>query len=195
MTFRMNSISALALTLGALLLLSSCVVQGTSPDLETGPRGEYPSGPFGTSEGSVIEPLIFVKPDGQPLGFEEIQSDDTNRLMLVSTSAGWCTACIEEQPALAELHERYSGRGLFVMVTLFEDSNFQPADARFADDWVTKYKLPFAVVADPDFQFKEYYDSRQTPMNMIVDLSSMQIVKIILGTDSSALENIIEVLL
>lgn len=195
MTFRMNSISALALTLGALLLLSSCVVQGTSPDLETGPRGEYPSGPFGTSEGSVIEPLTFVKPDGQPLGFEEIQSDDTNRLMLVSTSAGWCTACIEEQPALAELHERYSGRGLFVMVTLFEDSNFQPADARFADDWVTKYKLPFAVVADPDFQFKEYYDSRQTPMNMIVDLSSMQIVKIILGTDSSALENIIEVLL
>jgi thiol-disulfide isomerase/thioredoxin len=191
----LNPFAQCLLALAALSLLTSCVVQGTAPQLETGPRGEYPSGPFGKTEGAIIEPLNFVQPDGQELGFEEIQADENNRIMLVSTSAGWCTACIEEQPALAALHERYNGRGLFVMVTLFEDSNFQPADARFADDWVTKYKLPFAVVADPGFQFKEYYDSRQTPMNMIVDLSSMKIVKIILGTDSSALENIIEVLL
>ncbi len=192
---RFAPLATLASLLALTLLLCGCVVQGTTPDLDTGPRGDYPPGPYGTGEGAVLAPLSFVNPDGSTLDLAQIQADDRNRLLLVSTSAGWCTACIEEQPALADLHDRYSPRGLVVMVSLFEDANFLPADARLAEGWQQKYDLPFLVVADPTFQFKDYYDSRQTPMNMIVDLSSMKIVKIILGADSSAVENIVGALL
>ncbi len=188
------SVRTLGLVATAAVVIAAacgCVVKGESVALEVGDRGEYPEGPYGLQQGAILEDLSFVTADGGALSFRDIQADPENRLMIVLTSSGWCTACIEEQPALEDLHQRFGSEGLFLLVTLFEDRNFVPADAAFAENWIRKYGVNFAVVADPDFQLSAYYDERQTPMNMIVNLSSMEIEQIFTGSDPDALEAII----
>lgn len=160
-------------------------------DQATTDRSEYPSC-YGTEENEIIADLSFIAPDGQSLSFSDIHADPKNQLLLLTTSAGWCVACIEEQPALQALHEQYSSDGLVVMVTLFEDADFRPADAEYAANWRDQYGLSFYVVADPQFVLGSYYDAQLTPMLMLVDLNTMEIIRVTTGWDASTTEAIIQ---
>ncbi|OGQ90204.1 MAG: hypothetical protein A2289_03740 [Deltaproteobacteria bacterium RIFOXYA12_FULL_58_15] len=157
-----------------------------------GPRHGYLAGPFGTDVGAVIENLALVAADGSLFALERIHHDGNNRLLLIMTAAGWCGACIEEQPTLQGLYEMYGANGLAVLVALFEDDQFNPADAALAAAWTQQYHVTFPVLADPHFVFDAYYDSTLTPMQMFVDVCSMEILKIGTGSDASAIEAIIE---
>ncbi|MFC1612149.1 TlpA disulfide reductase family protein [Myxococcota bacterium] len=159
---------------------------------ETGPRDGYPAAPFGVKEGSVIDNLQLTNSDDSPFALQDVYADGDNRLLLVSTAAGWCVACIEEQPTLQSLYEEHQADGLFVLVSLYQDAQNQPADAALAAGWKQAYGVSFAVVADPSFLFDAYYDSSLTPMNMLVDVCDMTILKITTGNDPSAIEAIIE---
>ena len=44
----------------------------------------------------------------------------------LTTSAGWCTACIEEQAALQTLYTDYAGRGVEILVTVFQKAITNP---------------------------------------------------------------------
>lgn len=165
---------------------------GNGDGLPAGMRTGYPGGPFGTSEGAVLANHEFVNPDGSKFSFADVHAEKKNKLLLLSTSAGWCTACIEEQPALKERHTRWSAKGLYILISLFEDAQFRAAGAELADKWQRQYDLPFKVVADPPFLLKEYYDETLTPMNMIVDVETMKILRITTGWDASAVDAILE---
>jgi thiol-disulfide isomerase/thioredoxin len=173
------------------VLLCACGLAGDGP---RGPsdRTKYPGGPYGTAEGEVIDNLEFIAPDEKPVALGDIFADPKNRLLLVVTSAGWCTACIEEQPALQALHEENASRGLVVLVALFEDRDFLAADAALAAAWKDQHELSFHVVADPSFQLGDFYDSSLTPMNMFVDLDTMEILRITTGWDPTLVESIVE---
>jgi hypothetical protein len=67
----------------------------------------YPG--FGTEVGSIIEPLEFLDTSGEPFGLDDVYAQGSNRVLLLTTSAGWCTACIEEQFALQALYTDYDG--------------------------------------------------------------------------------------
>lgn len=158
-----------------------------------GGRGAYPTANIGKAEGMILENLSFPVDDmGGTLSLADIYGDTANRVMLVSTSAGWCSACIEEQPKLAALYEEYREAGLYILITLFEDAQFGPADIRLARNWKSRYELPFTVVADPDFQFGDYYDRNATPMTMLVDIDQMLILKIATGFNETEVRAIIE---
>jgi peroxiredoxin len=178
-------------TLGAVV---ACASPGDTnkSDAGGGPREGYPAGPYGVTEGSIIAPLEFIDSDGTPFSLQDIYTDSTNQLLLVATSAGWCSSCVEEQAELQGLHESYGPEGLYVMVSLFEDAAFEPADSAFAAQWKKQHKLGFTVVADPEFAFGDYYDSSLTPMTMLVDLSSMEIIKLSTGWDPGMVQAIIE---
>jgi hypothetical protein len=152
----------------------------------------YPAGPYGTREGSIIDAHDFVTIDEGALSLADLHADPTNTLLLVATSAGWCTACVEEQPILQALHEAHAAEGLVVMVSIFEDADFNTAEPRHARDWQSRHGLSFDVVADAPFVFDAYYDSSLTPMNMIVDLRTMEILKITTGWDESLVRAVIE---
>lgn len=187
--FRIRSI-AVALLLGVLAV--GCTT-GTGDDgTEPADRTVYPEGPFGTAEGAAIENHLFLQPDGADLDFQALRSDESASLLLLSTAAGWCTACIEEQGFLESQYNDRKADGLVVMVSVFEDQSFQPADAELAANWVESYNVTFPVVADPAFVLSEYYDESVTPMNMLVDLDTMEILHIVTGTDQSAIEALIE---
>lgn len=183
----------LRFVLASALLASSCAcAPGTGGPGGPSDRSSYPEGPYGTARGDVLEDLAFVDPEGDALSLGSIFADENNRLLLLSTAAGWCTACIEEQGALEDLHAAHGAGGLVVLVALFEDSDFQPADATLAAAWKQEHELSFDVVADPEFQLDAYYDASLTPMNMMVDLDTMEILVISTGWEPSTVESIIE---
>jgi thiol-disulfide isomerase/thioredoxin len=155
-------------------------------------RSSYPAGPYGTAQGDVIESLSFQTSAGEPFGLGDVFADTDTKLLLLSTAAGWCTACIEEQGALEELAQTHGEDGLEVMVALFEDRDYQPATPALAEQWTQEHSLTFPVVIDPDFVLAEYYDEALTPMNMIVDVNTMTMLRISTGWDPSAITAIIE---
>jgi len=155
-------------------------------------RDTYPQGPFGRGEGDVIADLSFEGADGAPVSFSTARADCAARLLLLSTSAGWCTACREEQPLLQQLSEQHAAAGLVVWVTLFENDDYAPATLRDVAAWVRRYDLTFPVVLDAPFVMSAYYDRNSTPMNMLVNLETMQIVHIAIGSVDSNFENILE---
>ena len=159
---------------------------------EPGPRDAYPAAGVGVSVGSVLANHDLTSPEGEPFALGDVFADSKNRLLLVSTSAGWCTACIEEQPKLEGLRREFGDDGLFVLIALFEDDQFEAATPRLATQWRTKYGLSATVAADPEFVFGAYYDRELTPMTMLVDVDEMKILRITTGFDESEVRAIIK---
>jgi thiol-disulfide isomerase/thioredoxin len=181
------------MTLLPLLAACACLDGiGGDGDGDDGPREGYPAGPYGVSEGDVIDELAFVAPDGASFTLREVYADGANELMLISTAAFWCAACAEEQPDLQELHQTYGADGLFAMVSVFEDEQTEPADAADAARWQSLHQVDFQVVADPGFVLDAYYDSSLTPMNMLVEVETMTIFRINTGWDPSAIRALVE---
>ena len=179
-----------------LLALSAC---GGASDDSNGnnnmnqlSRDVYPAAPYGKDETSVIDNLAFKNTDETEFKLEEIFADEGNKLLLISTSAGWCTSCIEEQQKLQARHDQFSDKGLYILLATFEDAGQQPATPEYAKEWQERFNLSYKVVADEPFLFQEYYDRNATPMVMLVDVDTMQILKIMTGFDESVVDAIID---
>ena len=184
-----------SIILALLVLLSGC---GNDSQEDSGfcsdssARSGYPAGPYGLSEGDTLANLSFKDSGGNDFELGSLYEDGDARLLLISTGAGWCSACIEEQPLLEQWSTEYKDKGLRVVMTVFEDSSSQAADVAYANTWKNEYNLSIPVLADTDAQFGAYYNSDLAPMNMIVEACTMKIMRIIVGADSSAIETIIE---
>jgi thiol-disulfide isomerase/thioredoxin len=173
------------------LSLAACATGSTDGPDQPVDRTTYPDAEFSTEEGGVIENHSFTMTEGTTRDFQTYRADEANKLMLLSTAAGWCGACREEQSVLQELADTHGPDGLVVLVTIFEDNNNQTADTDFVQGWVDQYDLTFDVVLDAPFVMDAYYDSTLTPMNMFIDLDTMEIVRITVGFDRSVVDAII----
>ena len=180
--------------LGFVISISAC---GNTDDPDSMMKSEavdrtmYPAGPYGKAESNIIANLAFKNPDDTDFDLNEIFADENNKLLLVSTSSGWCTSCIEEQAKLQARHVTWNSKGLYILLTTFEDQNFAAATPAYAGDWKEKYGLGYKVVADAPFLFQEYYDRSATPMVMLVDIDTMTILKIMTGFDADVVDSII----
>lgn len=190
---RTRLILVLALAVG----LSACGEEAAEDLCEPGPREGYPSSNLGTTKGTVIADLALVNPDGSEFKLSQVYQDDEGRrrLLLISTAAGWCTGCKEEQPALQNLYEQHRDNGLDVIVAYFQDESFNAATPAHAEAWIDQYGLTFPVVADPENKFKPYYpgaDDSAAPLNMLVDVCSMEILTSGVGFNESEVNAIID---
>jgi thiol-disulfide isomerase/thioredoxin len=142
----------------------------------------YPAGPFGTLVGSRIGPLEFPTVVGSNFSFDQdVFQDESVKLVLVSTAAGWCTACREEQPALVELYNDHRDEGLLVIIAIFEDNDSSPVTQEFAEGWVNQYGIPFPALIDEFNDFASFYVPTLAPMNMFLDGETMEIIDITIG--------------
>lgn len=171
---------------------SELICDSASAQCADGAPTGYPAGPFGVSTGQTLENLSFVDISGAPLSLEDLRTQGDKTLLLISTTAGWCTACREEAPKLESLYQEFGCDGLEVMVAYFEDQNFQPAQLIHAQQWQMQYGLSHTVVADTPNAFSAYYDTAAAPMNMIVDLCTMEILSIDTGFDESKVRSVIQ---
>lgn len=157
----------------------------------SGTTTEYPPGPYGTAAGEVAANRVFETSDGTEWSFAALREDTDAGLIFVSTAAGWCTACIEEQPALVALHDEFADSGLRIAVAVFEDARNAPATAEYAARWRERHALPFPVLVDTRNQFGAFYDSRLAPMNLFVATPSMEIVGVTVGFDETRVRALI----
>lgn len=183
---------ALILTFGGLAV--GC---DNSADVDDGPlpRDVYPSGNIGTAEGAVLANHTFTLPEGGEFTLDEVFFEPENRLLMLVTASGWCGACIEEQPKLQALHDAHGEQGLALIVAVFQDDQFVAAEADDARLWRDRFDLTFPVVADTPFILGEYYDAAQTPMIMMVDVDTMEILSIETGYNEAAVQATINALL
>ena len=194
-TLRMTLATALGLCALTACLESGSetVCSGDECTQSDEPREGYPG--FGTNAGNIIQPLEFIDSEGEPFGLREVYQNGQNRVLLLTTSAGWCTACIEEQASLETLYGEYNERGVEIIVTVFQNANYQPADSNYANQWKRRYRLSYPVVADTDFLMQDYYPGRDpsvTPIMLVIDVPSMTILERFVGYDDLVIRSLID---
>jgi len=111
------------------------------------------------------------------------------RLLWVSVAAGWCPACSAEALDIQKMIASGAlDRRVGVMSVLFETkTKGQPADEAFLRTWIKAYNLTYPVVMDPTFKMGAFYDKRETPFNMILDLETMKVLYRHTGSNTAGL--------
>lgn len=162
-------------------------------------QGAYPKPPYGTTEGSVIENLeLFGWKDPVSATFDVAQATTVrlsdfynpdsppgqgNEYIMLNAVAAWCGVCRTEYQTLEteQTYQEFRSRGLEMLGVLFEDNNGDPSTYRDLSNWSRSYSVGFPFVNDPAFKTGVYFDKSATPMNMIIDARSMQIVFMMTG--------------
>jgi thiol-disulfide isomerase/thioredoxin len=75
----------------------------------------------------------------------EAPADKGSKLVLLSFMASFCAPCKKELPALQQLHEKYSGEGLRVVLVSIDD---QPEGMQIIDGLIAQHKVTFPVLKD-----------------------------------------------
>ena len=161
------------------------------PDEPIGPD-DYPPGPYGVAVGDRLENLRFIDIDGAAFELADIYADDSVKLLWIYATAGWCSVCGVESAALPALWTTYHPQGLQILAVVFEDASGNPAGVAYARNYASRYRFEFPTVADEPFVLGRYFDKAATPMNMLVDLTDMEILDIVMGWDASGLESSVE---
>lgn len=187
---------------GLVVLVCACGSNGTDDDASTDactdPTTEpvcemaYPAGPYGTGEGDVIENHVMTTADCTLLEMQHLYCDDSTELLLVYATAGWCTACQVESADLPGLYTDYHDQGLEILAMVFENTDSEPATVEYADGYRGHYEFTFPTVADSDRIVAGYFDPTTAPLNMFVNLRTMEILQIGTGYDAGQLRSDIE---
>jgi hypothetical protein len=152
----------------------------------------YPNGPYGFVQGSVVPNMDFLgwaSPSDTGYDLERIESihlgqfydpdgDKGIELLMVNASAVWCTVCQAEFLDLREagVYAELKPRGLEVLGVLFEDSDALPARYSDMQTWARVFEVAFPFVIDPGFKMGAFFDRSATPMNMVIDARTMELL-------------------
>jgi thiol-disulfide isomerase/thioredoxin len=85
------------------------------------------------------------------------------KVVVVDFWASWCEPCRKSFPWLAELHQRYSGKGL-VIVAINLDKKREPAES-----FLSEYPAPFLVAFDPAGVTAEKFHVKAMPTSFVLD--------------------------
>ena len=162
---------------------------------------DYPNGPFGSEEGDTLANACFkgfrnpAKVSHDQASLETIAFSDYYdptgskgfQLVLIDTSAVWCSACRTEHEGLSAKNDEYSPKGLRIVGTLFQDVNHDPATVKDLSNWVETFSSDYAMVLDPDYQLGTYASADTAPLNLVVNARTMKIEKKLLGDQPTVL--------
>ncbi len=162
---------------------------------------DYPAGPYGTEEGDTVANGCFkgfrdpsksshAESALQTIAFSNYYDPTGSKgieLLLIDTSAVWCSACRTEHEGLPAKNNQYAPRGLRIVSTLFQDAKRNPASAKDLATWVETFKSNYAMLLDPDYQLGTYAPADTAPLNMVVNARTMKIEKKLLGDQESVL--------
>ena len=164
-----------------------------APEVEIDPACEYPAGPYGTDVGDIMDNLTWdVVVGGGTVSLRQFHCDESTTLLWLYGTAGWCPNCPIESAALPGMYSDYHSEGLEIVACVFEDTSGNPADLEFAEDYVGIYEFPFAAVADSDILIGDYRDPSSAPINVFVDLETMEILFADDGFDEGEYTTMIE---
>lgn len=162
---------------------------------------DYPSGPFGTEEGQTLANACFKgyrNPKSAQISEGSLEnlafSDYYNptggtgiELILINTSAVWCSACRSEHETLSERNRQFYDRGLRIVSTLFQDAKHDPATIGDLKNWVETFDSDYAMALDPAYQLGSFARAETAPLNLVIDARTMKIEKKLLGDQAAVL--------
>jgi hypothetical protein len=178
-------------------------VPSAHTDGEFRPLAEYPAGPYGSERGSIIADHVFlgwrdpVRSGYDENRLEEVRLSDfydprggSTELLVINASAVWCPACRTEMAVIDSegLAALYRERGVALLGTLFEDRSglpAKPADLALWGNGLTTFRVEFPLVLDPALKLGPYFSQAVTPLNLVVDARSMEILNVFMGYSES----------
>ena len=124
--------------------------------LSEDPDCAYPGGPYGFSEGDVIDNFVVKGCDGQDVEFAEFlnrraDTGELNRGVILALGAGWCVPCQEEAMHFAEIAAEHRDEGIEFIHLLHQD--FQAPNPPNADTCSVWYEdlaqQQYPILYDP----------------------------------------------
>ena len=81
------------------------------------------------------------------------------------------------------IFDTYGPRGLQLVETLFEDNDSGPATPLDLKRWgeLPAHSIRFPLLLDPGFKLGAFFTSDATPLNMLVDASTMRVIDAQMG--------------
>jgi hypothetical protein len=83
--------------------------------------------------------------------------------------------------------EAFAEAKVVILGTLFEDANFEPAKPEDLALWGSglNFNLRFPLVLDPGLKLGPYFAQSVTPLNLVIDARTMQILFVQMGYSPS----------
>jgi hypothetical protein len=155
-------------------------------------RLAYPPPPYGAAKGSVLPNYRFLgwsnpKSAGYDTAhleslsladFYDPKGEKGIRYIVLTSTAVWCSACKQEYVDMVASGGAYQNKGVRFFGALFQDANSNPAQPGDLKKWASTYKVPFAMGLDPEFKLGGAFDVEATPMEMVLDARTMEILDI-----------------
>ncbi len=152
----------------------------------------YPPAPYGTRPGGVIENFQFLgwhRPDLskdptklEPVSLAEYYNPDgtkPTRFIVMTATAVWCSACkLEYRDLTSKQITDFRSRGVEFIGALFQDQTSNPAQPSDLHTWASTYAVSFPFVLDPELKLGVFFSLEATPMEMVIDTKTMQILTI-----------------
>ena len=179
--------------LAHLLLVAAC---------SSGPGGgfgsgacAYPSGPYGTDVGDVVDPSLswkgFVDSGSAPTtvsitDYYDCDGSKGVQALLLDESASWCGDCVAEAEQIGPLlGTTWKNDGVRVVTLVAQDAQTAPGTLDAALSWRDHFALSTgAVCADPGWTMRRWGPAAHGagdngfPTNALVDPRTMKIVAI-----------------
>ena len=153
----------------------------------------YPDPPWGMGSGSIIKNHSFLDPANDvSVELSQLYNPKGSKpktVLIINASAGWCGACKEEAAALKKTYAEYGPEGLEIWFTLFQDYIGEDTTIEFWEAWMKDIKPNYPTLLDTAFELGPYFNVDATPMNMVVDLATMEIVYLQTGFDEVGVTN------
>lgn len=189
--------------LSALVLGPACGgnLVGEPPVDLPNPEGEeaegYPEGPYGGAEGDVLDNMTFAGyfltgPSATPahendyqerFSLQDIRDIGGYTHMLISVAAEWCKPCREEAETLPGLYEDWGARGGYVLSIISQDRQYQTAGRTSVDVWSLQYQINYSLAHDPEGWVAANFNPSAMPVNMVIDLETMEVLRSRAGED------------
>lgn len=158
----------------------------------------YPPGPYGYTQGSIIQDIVFLGKaaaglnDNTPyaalpmkrMSLGDYHNDSAVKYVVLSGVAGWCGPCNNEQAFVPDLQMKYEPKGFRFFEAMIQGYNAMtgtPATENDVNTWANAHTLHVAIGIDPEDKIHQYADITAFPLNMVVRTSDMNIVYMSVG--------------
>jgi hypothetical protein len=162
-------------------------------------KQDYPAGPYGLGVRSTIENFTFLgwhEPKAanydvsklEQLSLAEYYNPDGRsnlKLIWINASAVWCSVCRAEMADIKDngVYASFAPRGVQMLVTLFEDNKYGPAKPSDLRNWglAPDHDIAYSLALDPGFKLGALFTSDATPLNLLVDATTMKVIDASMG--------------
>lgn len=164
------------------------------------PAEGYPEPPpqgYGGDEGDVLPDMRFAgyptdAPSDVPvseLPFSDsvtlsgIRQLDGYTHMLLTVAAEWCKPCREEAEILPDLYREWAAKGGYVLGVINQDRLYNSATDTAVRSWSERYGTNYTLTFDPQGFVAAYLNPSTVPLNVVVDLRTMRVLRSRVGED------------